>query len=74
MLLIGCYAIAYATGDADEDVAGFSGALRWLDFGSGQERGIRAEQREKLAARQAQKLQENAAAEEGEKPKETIES
>ncbi|KAL1514774.1 hypothetical protein AB1Y20_003860 [Prymnesium parvum] len=52
-LLIGCYVIAYATGDAEEVVGGFSGVLRWLDFGSGQERGMRAEQREKLAARQA---------------------
>ena len=27
-------------------VGGFSGALRWLDFGSGQERGMRADKRE----------------------------
>lgn len=53
-LLVGCYAVALATGDGNEQVGGFSGALRWLDFGSGQERGMLASQREKLAAKKAE--------------------
>ena len=47
-LLIGAYAYAFLNKDAVEGevVGGFSGALRWLDFGSGQERGMRADKRE----------------------------
>lgn len=51
-LLVACYVWAYFTGDEDEQVAGFSGVLRWLDFGSGQERGMSATQREKLRQKQ----------------------
>ena len=46
VLLVGSYVYGYISGPEDEEVGGFSGALRWLDFGSGQERGMRAEQRE----------------------------
>merc|ERR1719382_253317 len=52
VLLVACYVWAYFTGDEDEQVAGFSGVLRWLDFGSGQERGMSATQREKLRQKQ----------------------
>jgi hypothetical protein len=31
---------------------GFSGVLRWLDFGSGQERGVRGEARERFFEQQ----------------------
>jgi len=60
-LLGGCYAYGYLTGDADEDVGSFSGPLRWLDFGSGQERGISKEKRESLAAKQQQSQQQQQA-------------
>jgi len=52
-LLVTCYAAALAIGDGAEEAGGFSGALRWLDFGSGQERGMTASAREKYAAKQA---------------------
>jgi hypothetical protein len=53
VLLGGSYAYGLASVDSDEEVGGFSGALRWLDFGSGQERGMRASQREALAEAKA---------------------
>lgn len=50
-LLLGCYAYGLAAGDGDGEVDSFSGPLRWLDFGSGQERGVRGAARERLLAR-----------------------
>jgi len=50
-LLLGCYAYGLAAGDSDGEVDSFSGPLRWLDFGSGQERGVRGAARERLLAR-----------------------
>jgi len=49
MLLVSCYAyaFAFARGEGAGEAASFSGALRWLDFGSGQERGIRGAARER---------------------------
>ena len=38
--------------------------LRWLDFGSGQERGIRGEAREAYMAKQKEQRENNEAAEE----------
>jgi len=48
-LLVGCYAYGYAFGRGEdaEKVGAFSGALSALDFGSGQERGIRGKARER---------------------------
>ena len=54
LLLAGCYGYAYLGPAEEESAGGFSGVLRWLDFGSGQERGMRASQREKLAAKEAE--------------------
>merc|ERR1719478_1796280 len=52
LLLVGSYAYAYLNqGEENEAVGGFSGVLRWLDFGSGQERGMRADKREAYEAR-----------------------
>ena len=53
-LLVGCYAYAFAVGRGDEaeEAASFTGALRWLDFGSGQERGIRGAARERYFDKQ----------------------
>mmetsp|Transcript_22428 Transcript_22428/g.48973 ORF Transcript_22428/g.48973 Transcript_22428/m.48973 type:complete len:330 (+) Transcript_22428:22-1011(+) len=48
VLLVGCYAYGYLSYSEEQEVGGFSGVLRWLDFGSGQERGMRASQREAL--------------------------
>ncbi len=48
MLLVGCYAYGLASGDGETEVSGFSGPLKWLDFGSGQERGVRGAARERL--------------------------
>ena len=60
VLLVGAYAAAFALRDADlGSNAGFSGALNALDFGTGQERGIRGEARERYFA------QQKAAKEEG---------
>ena len=50
-LAAGCYAYGLAAGDGDGEVDSFSGPLRWLDFGSGQERGVRGAARERLLAR-----------------------
>ena len=49
MLLIACYgyAFSFARGEGAEEAASFSGPLKWLDFGSGQERGIRGAARER---------------------------
>ena len=69
VLLLACYAYGYLSGDGEEDVGGFSGPLRWLDFGSGQERGMRMEQRENLAAKEEQQV---SAEEAGTKDKETV--
>jgi len=60
VLLIGCYAYGYAFGrgeGAEEAALGgrFSGALSALDFGSGQERGIRGAARERYFDRQQEK-------------------
>jgi len=56
--LAGCYAYGFLSGEEEEEeVGGFSGALRWLDFGSGQERGMRASQREKRQERQREQQQ-----------------
>lgn len=55
-LLIGCYAYGYAFGRGEQaqSLGAFTGALNAIDFGSGQERGIRGAAREryfeKLAA------------------------
>jgi len=65
-VLVGCYAFGYATGRDGDEVSSFSGPLRWLDFGSGQERGMTAAQREAYAARQAAKERDAAAAAESE--------
>ena len=54
---MGSYAYGFLSGDEGEEAGSFSGPLRWLDFGSGQERGMRASQREKLQARQQQAQQ-----------------
>jgi hypothetical protein len=51
VLLLGCYAYGLAVGDGGQEVEGFSGPLRWLDFGSGQERGVRGAARERLLAK-----------------------
>jgi len=61
-LLVTCYALgfAFARGD-DVQAGGFSGALSALDFGSGQERGIRGKARE----RYFDKLNDKAEAEPG---------
>lgn len=55
-LLVGCYAYAFAfqRGDGAAEAGSFSGALRWLDFGSGQERGIRGAARERYFEQQRQ--------------------
>lgn len=53
VLLVGCYAYGLAVGDGGDEVEGFSGPLRWLDFGSGQERGVRGAARERLLAKDA---------------------
>ena len=55
-MLIGCYAYGYAFGRGEQaqSLGAFTGALNAIDFGSGQERGIRGAAREryfeKLAA------------------------
>jgi len=48
-LLVACYAyaFAFARGDDAQQAGSFSGPLRYLDFGSGQERGIRGTARER---------------------------
>lgn len=46
----------------DEVVGGFSGALRALDFGSGQERGLRADKREAILQRKREREATAAAA------------
>lgn len=53
VLLVGCYAVCIAIGDGNEEVQGFSGPLRWLDFGSGQERGVRGAARERLLSKES---------------------
>lgn len=56
VLLVSCYAYGYfvVRGSEDENAAkGFSGPLRWLDFGSGQERGMTMEKREAMQQKQA---------------------
>jgi len=55
VLLIASYVYGYASGDDGEEVGGFTGALRWLDFGSGQERGVRADKREVLQQKQRER-------------------
>jgi len=62
VLLAACYGYGLAVGDGGEEVEGFSGPLRWLDFGSGQERGVRGAAREKLFAADAPAEGEAAAA------------
>lgn len=54
-LLAGCYAYGFATGRGEgaEEAGGFTGALGALDFGSGQERGVRGAARERLLAKGA---------------------
>lgn len=51
---VASYAYGYAVGRGEGAVAtgGFSGFLRWLDFGSGQERGVRGEARERFFEQQ----------------------
>jgi hypothetical protein len=51
---VASYAYGYAVGRGEGAVAtgGFSGVLRWLDFGSGQERGVRGEARERFFEQQ----------------------
>ena len=65
-LLVACYAYGYAFGRGeDAEVAGgFSGALNALDFGGGQERGIRGAARERYFDKQAQAKEEEAAGKE----------
>ena len=55
-LLVGSYAYGYVFGRGEEaeQVGGFSGVLRYLDFGSGQERGVRGAARERLFAKEAE--------------------
>ena len=50
VLLVACYGYGFAFGrgeNAEAQMGGFSGALKALDFGSGQERGIRGAARER---------------------------
>jgi hypothetical protein len=51
---VASYAYGYAVGRGEGAVAtgGFSGVLRWLDFGSGQERGVRGVARERFLEQQ----------------------
>ena len=71
-LLAACYGIGYTLGEGETKTGRFSGALNALDFGSGQERGMVASQREKLAAKKAEAARK--AAEEEAKEKERVES
>jgi len=54
-VLTACYAYGFAFGRGEdaEQASAFSGALSALDFGSGQERGVRGAAREQLFERQA---------------------
>mmetsp|Transcript_44780 Transcript_44780/g.74291 ORF Transcript_44780/g.74291 Transcript_44780/m.74291 type:complete len:288 (-) Transcript_44780:214-1077(-) len=52
IFLAGSYVYGYA-GDDNDEAGSFTGILRWLDFGSGQERGMRAGQREAVKQRAA---------------------
>ena len=53
-LLVASYAYGYSfgRGEGAQKVTAFSGALSALDFGSGQERGVRGAAREKLFEQQ----------------------
>ena len=57
VLLAGCYGYGFAFGRGDDAVeltsGKFSGALNALDFGSGQERGVRGAARERLLNKQS---------------------
>ena len=58
------YAYVFARGEGAAEAGNFDGPLRWLDFGSGQERGIRGAARERYFQNQA--AQEAATPEERE--------
>jgi len=57
------YGYAFGRGEDAAEAGGFSGPLKWLDFGSGQERGVRGAARERLFEKQAQQQQAEAEAE-----------
>jgi len=46
------YGFAFGRGDDADEAGSFSGVLRWLDFGSGQERGVRGAARERYFEKQ----------------------
>ena len=71
-LLTGVYAFAYAFGRTDggeqlgKSLGGVSNALSAVDFGTGQERGIRGEARERFFEKQKSEKEQQAAAEKDE--------
>ena len=71
-LLTSVYAFAYAFGRTDggeqlgQSLGGVSSALSAIDFGTGQERGIRGEARERFFEKQKSEKEAQAAAEKGE--------
>jgi len=58
--LVLCYVYGFTAGRGEgaEEAGAFTGVLRYLDFGSGQERGIRGEARERMFAKQQEQQPE----------------
>jgi len=63
ILLVASYAYGFLSSSEDESVKGFSGPLRWLDFGSGQERGMSAAKREEFQQRRQEAAEDSIMAE-----------